>query len=69
MQKLRDVYQRVIDSGYSSNSDPVELGEGGVVYCNDDQGFSVELLCTSPALDEAVGFLPRPTGTLSDLTP
>ena len=69
IQKLREVYQRVIDSGYSSNFELAELGEGGVVYCNDDQGFSVELLCAPPAMDEAVGFSPRPTGTLSDLTP
>jgi catechol 2,3-dioxygenase-like lactoylglutathione lyase family enzyme len=69
MKEFREVYERVIDRGYTSNFEPVEFGEGGVVYCNDDQGFSVELMCAPPALDEAIGFVPRPTGTLSDLSP
>jgi catechol 2,3-dioxygenase-like lactoylglutathione lyase family enzyme len=63
------VYQRVVDGGYTPNADPVDLGDGGVVYVNDDQGFSVELLCAAPYMDEAVGFTPRPTGTLSILGP
>ena len=64
-QGLRDLYERVIQNGYSSNAELVELGEGGVVYCNDDQGFSVELLCCPPAMDTAYGFAPGSTPTRS----
>jgi catechol 2,3-dioxygenase-like lactoylglutathione lyase family enzyme len=64
-----EVYRRVLDAGYSSNCDAIDLGDGGVVYLNDDQGFSVEMLCASPAMDEAIGFTPRETGTLSTFDP
>jgi catechol 2,3-dioxygenase-like lactoylglutathione lyase family enzyme len=64
--EFREVYQRVVDRGYTPNREPLELGDGGVVYCNDDQGFSVELMCTAPEMDAAVGFVPRETGTLTD---
>lgn len=59
------IHRRVVDGGYRPNSDPVDLGDGGVVYVNDDQGFSVELLFAAPSMDEKVGYTPRPTGTLS----
>ncbi len=66
MQALRRVHQRVLEAGYRCNSELLEIGAGGCVYCNDDQGFSVELLCSAgPAMDEAVGFTPRPKGTLT----
>lgn len=66
VEALHAAYDRVIAAGYRCNTKPLEIGSGGVVYCNDDQGFSVELLCSSgAAMDEAVGFIPRPEGTLT----
>ena len=35
---------------------------GGVVYVNDPDGFSVELLWMSPASEKRWGFTPRPAG-------
>ncbi len=66
MADLRRVHSRVLAAGYRCNSDLLEIGGGGCVYCNDDQGFSVELLCSDgPKMDEAVGFLPRAQGVLT----
>jgi catechol 2,3-dioxygenase-like lactoylglutathione lyase family enzyme len=65
IQQLRELWERVIRNGYTSNSDVVELGQGGVVYCNDDQGFSVELLCCPPEMDADFGFTPGATPTRS----
>ncbi len=63
MMQLRRVHERVLSAGYRCNSDLLAIGGGGCVYCNDDQGFSVELLCSDgPAMDEAVDFLPRAEG-------
>ncbi|MHC4708911.1 MAG: VOC family protein [Planctomycetota bacterium] len=67
LSQFREIYQRVVEQGYKPNREAVEFGDGGVVYVNDDQGFSVELLCANPAADAAIGFAPRETGTLSDL--
>jgi catechol 2,3-dioxygenase-like lactoylglutathione lyase family enzyme len=66
MADLRRVHGRILQAGYRCNSKLLEIGSGGCVYCNDDQGFSVELLCSdNAAMDEAVGFLPRLEGALT----
>ncbi len=55
---------RVFLSGYRSNSPPfhlptAHLANWGVVYVNDDQCFSVELLFVEPAADRDMGFQPE----------
>ena len=56
------VYRRAKAFGARPNSRPVHLaGAGSVVYVNDPQGFSVEILQTTPGLaDRIFGFQPRP---------
>lgn len=58
-QRYLDVYRRVIDAGYSSNWRPLTLPGWSVVYCNDDQGFSVELLHCKSWFDPFLGFRPK----------
>lgn len=53
------VYGRIIDAGYTSNSEPIDFGSAAVVYMSDDQGFSVELLYCDPAMDAGLGFEPE----------
>jgi catechol 2,3-dioxygenase-like lactoylglutathione lyase family enzyme len=65
IEPWRELYERILRNGYTSNCDPVQLGPGGVVYCNDDQGFSVELLCCPPEMDADFGFTPGATPTRS----
>ena len=66
MDQFLEALERVLSAGYTANSEYLPIGPGGCVYCNDDQGFSVELLCsTGAAMDEAAGFVPRPTGTMT----
>ena len=47
---------RVFANGYHSNSPPFHLFDWGVVYTNDDQCFSVELLLVEPEANRKMGF-------------
>jgi catechol 2,3-dioxygenase-like lactoylglutathione lyase family enzyme/uncharacterized protein YndB with AHSA1/START domain len=51
-----EVYQRCVAAGHHGNWHPFNLGPGSVVYVNDDQGFSVELLFVRPWFDGPAGF-------------
>ena len=56
-----EVYRRCIAAGARPNCQPIHLGGAGVVYVNDAQGFSFELLWTKPGLvDRMWGFEPLP---------
>src|SRR5262245_61583514 len=50
---------RAFAAGYRSNSPPFHLLDWGVVYVNDDQCFSVELLLVEPAANRKMGFEPE----------
>ena len=50
-------YERALDAGYRSNSEPLREGEVLVVYLNDGSGNSVELLCVPPPAMEKMGFV------------
>ncbi len=50
---------RVFDSGYRGNSLPFHIFDWGVVYMNDDQCCSVELLWVDPSADKKMGFVPE----------
>lgn len=56
---LYALYRRVLEAGYSSNSEPFDFPGWSVVYVNDDVCFSVELLQVSPLLDGFMGFKPK----------
>jgi catechol 2,3-dioxygenase-like lactoylglutathione lyase family enzyme len=56
---FRQIFDRIIESGYTSNSRPVSLPGWDVVYVNDDSSFSVELLRVSPLADGFMGFEPE----------
>lgn len=58
-QHLQETYDRVIGGGYSSNRKPFHMPGWGVVYVNDDQCFSVELLLVRPWFDRFLGFRPK----------
>jgi short-subunit dehydrogenase/catechol 2,3-dioxygenase-like lactoylglutathione lyase family enzyme len=53
------VYHRCTEAGLRGNGPPVRLGAWSVVYVNDDQGFSVELLHVEPWYEGQMGFKPR----------
>lgn len=53
------VHRRVLAAGYTANWRPLNLGAWAVVYTNDDQGFSVELLFCRRWYDRWLGFVPR----------
>ena len=56
-----EVYRRCIAAGARPNCPPKHLPGAGVVYVNDAQGFSFELLWTKPGLaDRMWGFEPMP---------
>jgi len=55
-------YQRCLSAGHRGNWRPLNLGAWAVVYVNDDQGFSVELLFVRPWYDRAMGFQPAMPG-------
>ena len=46
-------------AGYRPNGEPLRLGAWSVVYMNDDQDFSVELLFVRPWYDGRMGFTPH----------
>jgi short-subunit dehydrogenase/catechol 2,3-dioxygenase-like lactoylglutathione lyase family enzyme len=56
------------EAGYRGNGPPLRLGAWSVVYVNDDQGFSVELLHVEPWYEGQMGFRPRPTPRLAPFT-
>lgn len=51
-------YRRCLATGYRGNWRPLNLGAWAVVYVNDDQGFSVELLFSRRWYDRRMGFRP-----------
>jgi short-subunit dehydrogenase/catechol 2,3-dioxygenase-like lactoylglutathione lyase family enzyme len=53
--------KRCRDAGYEGNSPPMRFGPWSVIYVNDDQGFSVELLHIEPWYEGQMGFKPRRT--------
>ncbi len=55
-----ELYRRARAAGARENRRPLYLPGAGVVYVNDPQQLSVELLWISPALDKWWGFAPRP---------
>ena len=54
-------YSRCREGGLEPNGPPLRLGAWSVVYVNDDQGFSVELLHVQPWYERQMGFRPRAT--------
>jgi short-subunit dehydrogenase/catechol 2,3-dioxygenase-like lactoylglutathione lyase family enzyme len=52
---------RCREAGIAGNGPPLHLGAWSVIYVNDDQGFSVELLHVEPWYERQMGFRPRPT--------
>jgi short-subunit dehydrogenase/catechol 2,3-dioxygenase-like lactoylglutathione lyase family enzyme len=60
-------HRRCLQAGLSPNGPPLRLGAWSVVYVNDDQGFSVELLHVEPWYERRMGFRPRPTPRLAPL--
>ncbi|SDP47603.1 EthD family reductase [Desulforhopalus singaporensis] len=55
-QVFNETYARCIAAGYEGNSDPVVTPNGGMIYFNDDQGFSIEMLFVDDAMAAQVGF-------------
>jgi len=51
-------HARLRAAGYRPNGEPLHLGAWSVVYFNDDQGFSVELLFVRSWFERRMGFLP-----------
>ena len=60
-------HRRCLEAGLSANGPPLRLGAWSVVYVNDDQGFSVELLHVEPWYEGRMGFRPRPTPRVAPL--
>ncbi len=50
------IYQRCLKAGFKGNWRPLNMGAWNVVYVNDKQGFSVELLQVQPWYDGKMGF-------------
>ena len=57
--EFKDAYRRAKTFGLRPNWRPLHLGVLSVVYVNDDQGFSVELLHVPKWADWLMGFKPR----------
>jgi short-subunit dehydrogenase/catechol 2,3-dioxygenase-like lactoylglutathione lyase family enzyme len=60
-----DACRRCAEAGVEGNGPPLHLGAWSVIYVNDDQGFSVELLHVEPWYEGQMGFRPRPTPRLA----
>lgn len=58
-------YERCVEAGLRGNGPPLRLGPWSVVYVNDEQGFSVELLHVDPWYEKPMGFRPRRTPRLA----
>ena len=59
--EFEDACRRCAEAGVEGNGPPLRLGAWSVIYVNDDQGFSVELLHVEPWYEGQMGFRPRPT--------
>ncbi len=58
-EQHNSVYQRAIDFGARPNRKPFHFDKGGVVYMNDQIGFSVEIMWVTPgSRDTKYGFEP-----------
>ena len=57
-----ELYDRARAAGARENRTPLHVRGAGVVYVNDPDEFSVEVLWISPASDKRWGFTPRPAG-------
>ena len=55
---FNSTYRRCLAAGVKGNWRPLDLGTWKVVYVNDPQGFSVELLHVLPVWDARMGFKP-----------
>ena len=60
-------HKRCLEAGLRRNGPPLRLGAWSVVYVNDDQGFSLELLHVEPWYEKRMGFRPRATPKLAPL--
>jgi short-subunit dehydrogenase/catechol 2,3-dioxygenase-like lactoylglutathione lyase family enzyme len=58
---FEEAVRRCREAGLEGNGPPLRLGAWSVIYVNDDQGFSVELLHVEPWYERQMGFRPRPT--------
>ncbi|MGH2926507.1 MAG: SDR family NAD(P)-dependent oxidoreductase [Solirubrobacterales bacterium] len=63
--EFEDAQRRCLAAGLRPNGPPVRLGAWSVVYVNDDQGFSVELLHVEQWYEGRMGFRPAPTPRLA----
>jgi short-subunit dehydrogenase/catechol 2,3-dioxygenase-like lactoylglutathione lyase family enzyme len=63
--EFEEAYRRCREAGLRGNGPPVRLGAWSVVYVNDDQGFSVELLHVAPWYEGQMGFRPGRTPSLA----
>jgi uncharacterized protein YndB with AHSA1/START domain len=60
-EQHRAVYQRTLDFGAKPNCRPLYFDKGGIVYMNDNFGFSVEITCIPEgSRDVKYGFKPLP---------
>ena len=59
-KEFERIYQRCLQAGITGNWRPLRLGAWSVVYVNDEQGFSVELLHVQNWYDGRMGFKPKP---------
>ena len=60
MRDMMDSYRRSRTAGARPNGFPLHVVNWGVVYVNDEQEFSVELLWVNPRWDAQMGFVPLP---------
>lgn len=60
MRTMMADYRRTREAGARPNGFPLHSPAWGVVYVNDVQGFSVELLWVRPWWDSRMGFVPQP---------
>jgi catechol 2,3-dioxygenase-like lactoylglutathione lyase family enzyme len=58
-REFERIYQRCLQAGITGNWRPLRLGAWSVVYVNDEQGFSVELLHVQKWYDGRMGFRPK----------
>jgi short-subunit dehydrogenase/catechol 2,3-dioxygenase-like lactoylglutathione lyase family enzyme len=63
--EFENAYRRFRAAGCQPNGPVLRLGPWSVVYVNDDQGFSYELLHVEPWFEGAMGFRPRSTPRLA----
>ena len=61
-----ELLRRIEDAGATPNCEPVYLPGAGVVYVNDPQQFSIEILWIAPAADRFFGFQAAPLNRRPD---